>query len=154
MVLLLAIIVTSTTFAMEKINFEGYVQGITDHNGNNLWHILADACDKKYFAQYIKILKSLEATEEDAKTLAFLASERNNQDQSPLDIAVANWVVDENKRCADIIKMIHTWKMRGTREYKSKKINECPFADFFAHIEEQEKAVRENAECENLNSGS
>jgi hypothetical protein len=150
---LLAITMVTITVAME-MNFEHYVKGVPDHNGNNIWHILADACNKHYFPQYIKKLKNIDATEEDEKTLAFLASERNNQDQSPLDIAVANWVINENKNCAEMMRMIHAWKIKGSREYKGKKINECPFADLLAIIEEQEKAALEKAESEDLNSES
>jgi hypothetical protein len=134
MVLVLAIAVVATT---RTVTFEDYARGVVDEDGNNLWHILADECDKPYFNEYINLLAKIDATKEEEKLLSLLASERNNYQQSPIEVAAMNWAHNnECKRCGDMMKMIEAWKTIEIKEHRSKKLN--PFTVF---LENDEKKI-------------
>lgn len=120
MLLVVTTIVVGTAAALE---LEDYVKGVVDEYGNNLWHVLAHACDKPYYQAYLDELASIDATEQDEDILSFLASERNNKYQSSLEIAAVNWAHNECKQCSDLIKMIVSWQTVETTGHRSKKIN-------------------------------
>ena len=104
-------------------------KGVVDENGNNLWHILADACDKAEFSEYVEQLAAVQATEEEEQMLSFLASQRNNKYQSPVEIAAENWAINECPSCGHMIKAICD-RAREGRGYRSKRVGLNPFADF------------------------
>ena len=131
MVCVLAIAVVAT---VRTIEFEDYARGVVDPDGNNLWHILADGCDKHYFKEYIKLLGEVDITAEEEELLSLLASQRNNYHQSPIEIAAANWACsNENKRCGEVIKMIEAWKSMEIKGHRGKNRN--PFAVFLEEVE-------------------
>ena len=142
------VITASSMFAMDadqfaQMEFKKYTQGIADKNGNNLWHVLAAASNKPYFDEYVKILSQKDHTPEEEDMLVFLASQKNNQNQIPLEIAAANWAPDENIYSGQMIKTLASLKAKDIVEYKSKKLGHSPFTDLIIHWEEQKKGERE-----------
>jgi hypothetical protein len=117
---------TAFVGTVSAIEIEDYAKGAVSADGDNLWHILAQGCDKKYFAEYAKLLANIEITREEEKWLSFLASEKNNKNQSSLDIAAEKWASSDNEHCADVIKMICAWKTMELKGHRSKKFS--PFS--------------------------
>ena len=126
MLSILALAFVGTTM---PVTLENYAKGVVDENGNNLWHILADACDKAEFSEYVEQLAAVQATEEEEQMLSFLASQRNNKYQSPVEIAAENWAINECPSCGHMIKAICD-RAREGRGYRSKRVGLHPFADF------------------------